>query len=725
MVMEYSIPRTQFPYYMPSTTQYLYEQAVTPQSSYPNFSEPITPKYFNFLNPQERGYDIIEESSRTPLTTHSSRHQAKIFRPYKNMRIIMTSSSGPPDTIKNYDSKYAVRFEIMPPSPPLDPLLKEVPPIHKVFDVAIPPSQRIMKQLSGSTTSKHNVDEIAQGRFKMILVKKNKAWYVVQDHSGRCCEWALNGLCDRHWQRLIIFIRDVQSSFSLIEQIQLINNSTVCLYTIKRKLKFPVLRTLDCRQRILHIAKLLASHVFGVAPYPHNCSLPELPLITYIVINLTLVIIFIVYIIITFPAIDLNNNAIVKNSDQDINRTASRLRSMKRKPSEYRKFTFDDLFSGKVFLKDSYTTEWRKDGGLICKKDEFLGIDKSATVINPGSFEQVKFLDDSDFMGTMSSNDKYAYTTRTVKQIYRHSNEELYRIFRMFNGTTSGTAFAVGPKGDGLETILAFKWNPNPHMNDFVFVHEYNIYYQYDPEKPGTAVKITEGGDYSLRYGVADWLYEGKFKCCSRFCLLMFDDRETNRVFIPKYVKERQYAQYVEIPYPKAGVEINPTVTLYIWDRSSNKSVILFPPEELTISNKYVLYSYAEYLPLLFITLIYLGKSSTFYSFIQPAGNGRITAWHGGSYDVRDIKGYDRNNDILTFISSGGGLGTQRLYKITRATGIQGGILRLQYISCLVTSKQLTPSTVLSKLITFAPLQLANYLISKCDSLVFDILINI
>ena len=42
-----------------------------------------------------------------------------------------------------------------------------------------------------------------------------------------------------------------------------------------------------------------------------------------------------------------------------------------------------------------------------------------------------------------------------------------------------------------------------------MFVHEYNLYYQSDPERPGTAVQITNDGEEFFRYGVTDWLYEG------------------------------------------------------------------------------------------------------------------------------------------------------------------------------------------------------------------------
>ncbi|EPB75454.1 dipeptidyl peptidase IV protein [Ancylostoma ceylanicum] len=205
-------------------------------------------------------------------------------------------------------------------------------------------------------------------------------------------------------------------------------------------------------------------------------------------------------------SVNLNGSATQTPSDDSENRTASRLQ-FRRRPT-YRKFTFEDLFSGKVFLKDSYTTGWTRNGGLIQTKDEFLGGTTVATVIHPGTFDAVDYLSDSTLMHSLSSNEKYAFVSKNIKQIFRHSNEELFEISRMINGTPSERTFPVGPKGDGLETILTFEWNPNINKNDFVFVHEYNIYYQLDPEKPGTVRQLTDDGGYLLRYGVPDWLYE-------------------------------------------------------------------------------------------------------------------------------------------------------------------------------------------------------------------------
>ncbi|PIO76364.1 dipeptidyl peptidase IV protein [Teladorsagia circumcincta] len=269
------------------------------------------------------------------------------------------------------------------------------------------------------------------------------------------------------------------------------------------------------------------------------------------------------------------------SSNENGNRSGSRLSFRRRRP-EYRKFTFDDLFSGKVFLKDTYTTAWTRDGGLVRTKDEYSESPSVATIIKPGSFEAAPYLSDSTIMNTMSSNNKYAYTSETLKPVRQ--------------------PFPVGPTGDGTETILVFKWNPNRNKSDFVFVHDYNIYYQADPEKPGSARQLTKDGHYLLRYGVADWLYEEEILSSSDaiwwsdsgdyLSYLRFDDRSVNRIYIAKHLRNSQYPQYMEIPYPKAGVEDNPEAALYIRSMKNGKTVVAEPPTQLTGMNQsYYIYS--------------------------------------------------------------------------------------------------------------------------------------
>lgn len=56
------------------------------------------------------------------------------------------------------------------------------------------------------------------------------------------------------------------------------------------------------------------------------------------------------------------------------------------------------------------------------------------------------------------------------------------------------------------------------------------------------------------------------------------------------------------------------------------------------------------------------------YSSFQANGDGKITAYHGGPYDVKSILGYAPEDDVLTFNSAGGGIGTMKLYRVNKAT---------------------------------------------------------
>ncbi|KAJ1357264.1 hypothetical protein KIN20_015370 [Parelaphostrongylus tenuis] len=59
-------------------------------------------------------------------------------------------------------------------------------------------------------------------------------------------------------------------------------------------------------------------------------------------------------------------------------------------------------------------------------------------------------------------------------------------------------------------TLLAWIYSKGIPAQEEVFVHDYNIYYQVNPEIPGSAIKLTPDGNNVLRYGVPDWLYEGE-----------------------------------------------------------------------------------------------------------------------------------------------------------------------------------------------------------------------
>ncbi|KAJ1357265.1 hypothetical protein KIN20_015371 [Parelaphostrongylus tenuis] len=54
-----------------------------------------------------------------------------------------------------------------------------------------------------------------------------------------------------------------------------------------------------------------------------------------------------------------------------INSTATHLHIRRGRPN-YQKFTFEDLFSRKISVQESYATAWTQNGGLILTKNEFF-----------------------------------------------------------------------------------------------------------------------------------------------------------------------------------------------------------------------------------------------------------------------------------------------------------------------------------------------------------------
>ncbi|KAK6766847.1 hypothetical protein RB195_026242 [Necator americanus] len=86
---------------------------------------------------------------------------------------------------ENEENSIGARFEVLPPYQPLRHAIKV-----GTFDrslISLPEQRRIHHYTNPN--SRHKI--IAE-------VQPEKA----RDHSSRCCEWSLNGLCDSHWQRI-------------------------------------------------------------------------------------------------------------------------------------------------------------------------------------------------------------------------------------------------------------------------------------------------------------------------------------------------------------------------------------------------------------------------------------------------------------------------------------------------------------------------------------------
>lgn len=308
-------------------------------------------------------------------------------------------------------------------------------------------------------------------------------------------------------------------------------------------------------------------------------------------------------IVLLFTQKPVNLNPFLDHAQQD----SVSNHSIRRKPTNYRPFTFEDLTSNKQHVHVYYQNQWLLDDSLVLAKEATITdptsfLDGGALTIIPknGTSEKV-LIAESEFSGgftsdhiSFSANGGYVAMFKIVNHGFRHSSDALYQIAKLKNSKL--TSFInVGPTGSGNELVAYLKWNPNPDKNDFIFVHQYNIYYQADPEKPGSAVKITDKGNQFYRFGLADWLYEEEIFSSSNavwwsasgalIAYIRFDDQYVSRVYVPKYFSFRQYTDYSEIPYPKAGVANQPEVALYLWDKLNKKKVVISPPEEMTSRN--------------------------------------------------------------------------------------------------------------------------------------------
>ncbi|CAJ0934045.1 unnamed protein product, partial [Mesorhabditis belari] len=390
--------------------------------------------------------------------------------------------------------------------------------------------------------------------------------------------------------------------------------------------------------------------------------------------------------------------------------------SIRRKPAHYRPFTFEDLLSNKQHVRSMYSVKWLADDSLIIAAEPTIPLEEdgaSLNIIRSNNFSEELWVPDSEFIAgftgdlsgervKFSPSGKYVALSKLLSHGFRHSEDSLYQIAKISDGKLSKYTF-VGPKGTGLEAISSFRWNPNPEKHDFIFVSDFNVYYQSDPGAPGSAIALSENGKSFYRYGLADWLYEEEISPSATFwsdrgemiAYIRYDDQFVHKVYVPKYFNTRQYTDYLEVPYPKAGVQNQPEVTLFLWNVKENKKVVISPPDELMARNlSYYIFSNN------FITVAMNGtreeKLLTFcphqytdgniyqhiaHIRVQDDGSGRMTTFHGGTYDVIKLHGYDQEKDTLFYESSGGGIAFKRLFRVRSAST---RLAQIQCISCSV-----------------------------------------
>ncbi|KAL6723211.1 hypothetical protein Aduo_018241 [Ancylostoma duodenale] len=208
------------PYYLKNR-----HPTLTPIAAIPPSQQDIVPKYINFLEPPEDtdevepftsssapqppGYrpfgmdelnnieetnalDNLSEKMLEPPdeTTWEPPTLVHTLRPYPMLKEIPGDSGMViPRTLMfrgdDGDRNNGARFEVLPPYTPL----------RNAFNVGsfdknllALPEQRRIHHYTGPN-SRHKIT---------AEVQPEKA----RDHSSRCCEWSLNGLCDSHWQRV-------------------------------------------------------------------------------------------------------------------------------------------------------------------------------------------------------------------------------------------------------------------------------------------------------------------------------------------------------------------------------------------------------------------------------------------------------------------------------------------------------------------------------------------
>uniref|UniRef100_A0A158PNN6 Dipeptidyl peptidase family member 1 (inferred by orthology to a C. elegans protein) n=1 Tax=Anisakis simplex TaxID=6269 RepID=A0A158PNN6_ANISI len=178
-----------------------------------------------------------------------------------------------------------------------------------------------------------------------------------------------------------------------------------------------------------------------------------------------------------------------------------------------------------------------------------------------------------------------SYDDRKLKR-YRHSQLAPFKVVnrkdtlsdKMFVYLIKYTFENVGPKRTGDELISLFKWNPK--FDEYVFVHENDLYYCDNPET-SQAVRLTLDGSTTVYNGISDWIYEEEIlssnaalwwsKSGEYLAYLRIDDHQIPQVEFPMF-NHAQYPTTESVPYPKTGSEQLPQITLFIWSRSLRQS---------------------------------------------------------------------------------------------------------------------------------------------------------
>ncbi|RCN53710.1 hypothetical protein ANCCAN_00204 [Ancylostoma caninum] len=180
------------PYYLKNR-----HPTLTPIAAIPPSQQDIVPKYINFLEPPE-DTDEVE-----PFTS-SSAPQPPGYRPLgmdelNNIEETNSLDNLPEKMLEPPDETTWETPTLVHTLRPY-PMLREIPGDSGM----VIPRTLMFRGDDGDNTNgaRFEPGDRCPELFRLVFAKCEHIPEKARDHSSRCCEWSLNGLCDSHWQRV-------------------------------------------------------------------------------------------------------------------------------------------------------------------------------------------------------------------------------------------------------------------------------------------------------------------------------------------------------------------------------------------------------------------------------------------------------------------------------------------------------------------------------------------
>lgn len=266
-------------------------------------------------------------------------------------------------------------------------------------------------------------------------------------------------------------------------------------------------------------------------------------------------------------------------------------------------FTLDEILSNNLSGVQS-SVSWLSAAKLVYKdeNDSVVLVNVTSTPIQKEVIvdsEPFRQFGASKF--SISPSGRFAAIAYDTQRLYARSHRSRYRI----QNTEDRSYDTIGPKKSGEEKLRLLLWSPK--ADDFVFVHDNDIWYQQSPS--GTPIRLTYTGseERHISNGIADWLYEEEIfgsdvaawwsKSGSRLAFASFNDTAVPKIQYPYYQQKGIYPELKSIPYPKAG-ETLPRVSVHVWSKLENTTVELKPPAEVESLRDYYILSVSWLEPL-------------------------------------------------------------------------------------------------------------------------------